>query len=349
MKKQETDSTADETGVLLCVEIAVEPKEAPVAESTDRTMGPVEWLLLVMLSVFWGGSFFFGKVALAELRPFTVVLCRVGLAAAVLWTAVYASGSTMALPPGLWAQFLVMGLLNNLIPFSLIFYGQTRIASGLASIINAAAPVFTVVLAHFLTSDERLTAGRVGGVLFGLAGVACMIGLDALKGMGEDAAAQLAVLGAPLSYAFAGIYGRRFRNLSPIVTAAGQVTGTTAMMIPLALLVDRPWSTPMPGLHTWMAIGGLALVSTALAYIVYFRILAAAGATNILLVTFLIPVSAVLLGTTVLGERLGAPHFTGMGFIALGLAAIDGRPLAALRSILQFQKKVSEKEDDYAL
>jgi drug/metabolite transporter (DMT)-like permease len=311
-------------------------------------MGAAEWMLLVMLSVFWGGSFFFSKVALAELRPFTLVLCRVGLAASVLWVAVYASGETMLRPPGMWAQFFVMGLLNNLIPFSLIFYGQTRIASGLASIINAAAPAFTLVLAHFLTREDRLTAAKACGVLLGLAGVALMIGVDALRGIGRNAGAQLLVLGAPISYAFAGIYGRRFKNLSPIVTAAGQVTGTTVMMVPLALLVDKPWSIPMPGLHVWMAIGGLALVSTAVAYIVYFRVLAAAGATNILLVTLLIPVSAVLLGTTVLGEKLGAPHFAGMGLIALGLAAIDGRPLPALRHILHYQANTSETEDDYA-
>jgi drug/metabolite transporter (DMT)-like permease len=133
------------------------------------------------------------------------------------------------------------------------------------------------------------------------------------------------------------------------VAAAGQVTGTTVMMIPIALLVDRPWTIQMPGLHTWIALGGLAIVSTAVAYVVYFRILAAAGATNILLVTFLIPVSAVLLGTIVLGEKLGAHRIIGMGLIALGLASIDGRPLAALRSVFQLQKRASEAEDDYAI
>jgi drug/metabolite transporter (DMT)-like permease len=309
-------------------------------------MGLVEWALLLVLSVFWGGSFFFSKVALAELRPFTIVLLRVGIAAAALRAVAHASGNAVARTHGLRGSFFVMGLLNNLVPFSLIFYGQTRIASGLASILNAAAPVFTVVLAHFLTGDERLTPNRAGGVLLGLAGVSVMIGVDALKGMRGDAAAQLAVLGAPLSYAFAGIYGRRFRRLSSVEAAAGQVTATTVMMIPIALVVDRPWTVPMPGARTWMAIGGLSLVSTACAYVVYFRILASAGATNILLVTFLIPVSAVLLGTTVLGERLGAPHFAGMGLIALGLAAIDGRVLSILGSVRTRKKTPRREEDD---
>jgi drug/metabolite transporter (DMT)-like permease len=322
-----------------------QPKEGRVARFAGNTMGLVEWLLLMMLSVFWGGSFFFSKIALAELRPFTIVLCRVGIAAVALWVVVYASGNTMVRAPGLWARFLVMGLLNNLIPFSLIFYGQTRIAIGLASILNATAPVFTVVLAHFLTRDERLTLNRAGGVLLGLAGVAVMIGIDALRGMGGNAVAQLAVLCAPLSYAFAGIYGRRFRKLPPVVTAAGQVTATTIMMVPIALLVDRPWSAPMPGAHTWMAIGGLSLVSTAAAYIVYFRILAAAGATNILLVTFLIPVSAVMLGMTVLGERLMTSHFIGMGLITLGLAAIDGRLLSFLGNAV-IREKLPLTEDE---
>jgi drug/metabolite transporter (DMT)-like permease len=298
--------------------------------ATSRAMGPAEWLLLVALSVLWGGSFYFSEVALAELPPFTVVLGRVGLAAVALVGTVLASGRRLPRSLRLWAAFVVMGGLNNLIPFSLIVWGQTAIASGLAAILNATTPLFTVVLAHLLTPDERMTPGRLSGVVLGLLGVVVMIGPAMLEGLGVAVTAQLACLAAALSYALAGIFGRRFRGTPPLVTAAGQVSMSALLILPLALLADRPWTLPPPGLSTWSALAALALLSTALAYIIYFRILAAAGATNLVLVTFLIPVSALFLGIAILGERLAPGHLAGMALIALGLAAIDGRPFARL-------------------
>ncbi len=181
-----------------------------------KTMGPVEWSLLIVLSVLWGGSFFFGKVALAELSPFTLVLGRVSVAAVVLNLMVRATGQRMPASPKLWGFFLVMGLLNNFIPFSLIFWGQTQIPSALASILNATTPLWTVVLAHFFTADERLTPNRLGGVIFGLVGVVVVIGPDVLMGLGLNVLAQLAVVGAAISYAFAGIYGKRFKLYFPL-------------------------------------------------------------------------------------------------------------------------------------
>jgi drug/metabolite transporter (DMT)-like permease len=320
-------------------------------QAAAKQMGPVEWALLVTLSVLWGGSFFFGKVALADLPPFTVVFGRVSLAALALNLVVLASGQRMPGSPRAWGTFAVMGLLNNLVPFSLIFWGQTHIASGLASILNSTTPLFTVVLAHFLTRDERLTASRLTGVLVGLAGVVVMIGPDVLGGLRANVLAQGAVLCAALSYALAGIYGRRFRGTPPLVTAAGQVTATTVMLLPIMLFADRPWTLPLPGVRTWAAVAGLALLCTALAYVLYFRILAVAGATNLLLVTFLIPVSALLLGGLVLGERLEPRHFGGMGLIALGLAAIDGRPLRVVRKLLaaEVPKELTEAGRDYQI
>ena len=294
-------------------------------------MGPLEWALLITLSVLWGGTFFFAEVALEEVQPLTLVFARVGLAAVALVLALYATGQRMPGGIALWAAFFAMGALNNLIPFSLIFWGQTRITGGLAAILNASTPLFAVVLAHFLTRDERMMPHRVGGVLLGLLGVAVMIGPAVLRELGVQLLAQIAVLGAALSYALAGIFGRRFADVPPLVSAAGQVTATTVMMLPVVLLFERAWSAPMPGPWTWGAILGLALLSTALAYQIYFRILASAGATNLLLVTFLIPVSAIVLGAGLLGERLEPQHLGGMALIGLGLAAIDGRPLRLLR------------------
>jgi len=320
--------------------------EAGMRNSVSKTMGTSEWILLVFLSILWGGSFFFGKVALSELRPFTVVLSRVSIAAIVLNLMVRGTGHRMPSSPSIWAGFLVMGLLNNLIPFSLIFWGQTQISSSLATILNATTPVWTVLLAHYLTVDERLTATRLGGVLFGLIGVVIMIGLDALQGLGMNVVAQLAVIGAAISYGLAGIYGKRFKGTPPIVTAAGQITASTLMMIPVALLVDKPWLLPLPHLNVLGALLGLALLSTALAYVVYFRLLSSVGATNLLLVTFLIPASAILLGVIILGEQLGWSQFVGMGLIGLGLMAIDGRILRLIKARVsgrqQAQQSIAE-------
>ena len=299
-------------------------------------MGVRDWALLAALSLLWGGSFFFVEVALTGLPPFTIVLLRVALAAAALHLFLRLSGLGMPGGRQLWTAFFAMGFLNNAIPFSLLVWGQTQIASGLASILNATTPLFTVVVAHALTRDEKMTAGRLAGVAIGFAGVAAMIGPEALAGLGDDLLAQIACLGATLSYAFAGVFGRRFARMgvAPAQTAAGQVTASSVLLLPLVLLVDRPWSLPAPGPEVWASLAALALLSTALAYILYFRILSTSGATNLLLVTLLIPPTAILLGATILGERLAPEHFAGMALIALGLAAIDGRPVGLLRGVL---------------
>ncbi len=298
-------------------------------------MGATDWALLIALSLLWGGSFFFVEVALAGLPPFTLVWLRVALAALALQLFLSLAGRGPAAGWRVWLAFFGMGLLNNAIPFSLIVWGQTQIASGLAAILNATTPMFTVLVAHAATRDERMTGGRLAGVAIGFAGVAVMLGPDALAGLGDDLLAQLACLGAALSYAVAGVFGRRFKRLGvkPAQTAAGQVTASSLLLLPLVLIVDRPWALALPGADVWAAVIALALASTALAYILYFRILATSGATNLLLVTLLIPVTAILLGVLVLGERLAPVQLAGMALIALGLAAIDGRPARAARAL----------------
>ncbi len=295
-------------------------------------MNTKEWLLLISLAVIWGGSFFFAEVALRDLGPLTVVLGRVGLAALALIGFVYATGKRMPGSWRIWAAFLAMGALNNVMPFSLIVWGQVHITGGLAAILNATTPLFTVLLAHVLTRDERITAGKLAGVGLGVVGVAVLIGPEALAGLGAGGWAQIAILGAAVSYAFAAIFGRRFRSLPPAVTAAGQVTASTLLMLPLALTLERPWEAT-PDAWTWGAVLAIALLSTALAYIIYFRILSTAGATNLMLVTLLVPVSAILLGTLILGEAFGWRSAAGMGLIGLGLVAVDGRLPARLRRL----------------
>lgn len=292
-----------------------------------RSMTPAEWSLLVLLSVIWGGSFFFTGIAVKELPPFTFVAARVGLAALALMLGLRFAGVAMPRAPRIWLAFLGMGVLNNMIPFSLIVWGQGHIASGLASILNATTPLFGVIVAHLLTRDEKMSGGRLAGTIVGFAGVALMIGPSALSGIGSHLLAELAILGAALSYAFAGIYGRRFKvmGINPIVTATGQISASAALMIPLALVIEKPWTLAAPGSATILAVIGIALISTALAYIIFFRILASAGATNLMLVTFLIPVSAILLGWLFLDEVLSPQHFVGMATIVSGLILIDGR------------------------
>jgi len=296
-------------------------------------MGATEWLILVALSVIWGGAFFFNAVAVAEIPVFTVVISRLALGATILFVLLKLTGRSMPTDRRAWAAFFGMGLLNNAIPFSLIVWGQQHIASGVASILNASAPLFTVLLAHWLTADEKMTRGRLAGVVIGFVGVAAMIGMDTVQSLGTHVAAQLACLAAALSYGFAGIFGRRFHamGIAPLATATGQVTASSLLLLPLVLLVDQPWTLSMPSAAAIGAVLGLAVVSTALAYVFFFRILATVGATNVILVTFLIPVSAILLGILVLDETLQYRHLAGMGLIGLGLATIDGRPLAALR------------------
>lgn len=293
-------------------------------------MSATEWSLLLALSAIWGCTFFLVAIGLRELPFVWLALLRVGFAAVILHAVVLWRGLAYPRQVRTWGAFLVLGLLNNAIPFGLIFWAQTHIASGLAAILNASTPIFTMVLAHYVTRDDRLSARRLAGVLIGMAGVAAMMGLEALDGIGADFLAQLAVLGAGLSYAMAGLYGRRFADLPPMLTAAGQTTGSTLILLPVALLTAPAATLAMPGPVTWAAGLGLAAVCTALGYALYFRILATAGATNLLLVTLLIPVGAVLLGTLGLGETLLARHMGGMALIALGLAVIDGRALGLL-------------------
>jgi len=283
--------------------------------------------MLLILSLIWGGSFFFIEIAISDLPPLTVVFLRVALAAVALWLFIIVMGLRPPMGLRAWRAFLIMGLLNNAIPFTLIVWGQTHITSGLAAILNASTPLFTVILAGSLLADERTTPMKLIGVILGFAGVLLMIGPSTLGGLGADLLAQIAVLGAAMSYAFAGVFGRQFKamGIDPVVTATGQITASAIIMAPIALYIDRPLSLDIPAMAPVAAIICLAILSTAVAYILYFRILASAGATNLLLVTFLVPVSAILLGSLVLGESLEPIHFLGMALIGLGLSAIDGR------------------------
>ena len=297
-------------------------------------MNPLEWGLLLLLSVLFGSSFFFIGVAVKELPTFTIVVIRVGLAAAILLAVMRVMGIKMPTDRHIWMAFFALALLNNVIPFSMIVWGQEQVASGVAAILNASTPLFGVVVAHWLTTDEKMTPPRVLGVIIGFSGVIVMIGIDAFQSMGLELLAPIAIVMATLSYAFASVFGRRFKRMgvSPISTAAGQVSASTAMLIPIALIIDQPWTLAMPGMETIGALIGLAALSTALAFVVYFRILSTAGANNVLLVTFLLPVTAILLGVVLLNEVLMPRHAPGIILIVIGLGVLDGRVWKMIRA-----------------
>jgi drug/metabolite transporter (DMT)-like permease len=296
-------------------------------------MGAGEWSLLFLLSILWGGSFFFFKILGAELPTLTIVFSRALLAAVLLNLVMLARRGAMPTTLERWGEFFVMGFLNNVLPFALLVWAETKISSGLASILNATTPVFSVLAAHFFTTHERLNWNKGLGVLFGLLGVLVLIGPSMLLNSGSDQLIpELACVLTALTYAIAGIYGRRFKAMPALTVATGQITASTVLLLP-SLLIDRPWILPNPSAHAWLAMIALAVFSTALAYIIYFRLLASAGATNVMLVTLLVPISAILLGVAFLDESLTVQALMGMLLIGLGLAAIDGRLPTALRKL----------------
>ena len=310
------------------------------SSTINRQMAPVEWVMLVTLALVWAGSFFFNGLAVRELPTMTIVLGRVGGASLILLMVLRMTGSRLPWGLSIWRAFFIMGFLNNVVPFGLIVWGQGHISSGQAAILNATTPIFTVIVAHVLTADETMLRRHVIGIITGFAGVAVMIGSGIFTGglsAGGQASdnsiilpAQCALLGAALSYAFASVYGRRFRNLdvAPMVTATGQVSASAVMLLPVVMLLDRPWELVMPGPGAIMAVVGLASISTAFAYVLFFQILARAGATNLSLVTMLIPPGAIGLGILFLGETLAARHIVGLVLIVAGLLIMDGRVLA---------------------
>ena len=292
-----------------------------------------EWMLLVLLSVVWGGSFFFNGIALREFPALTIVTARVGLAALALLLLMRMLGQGIQLNRQILKAFFGMSFLNNVVPFSLIVWGQQHIASGVASILNATTPLFTMLVAHWFTTDEKINPRRLLGVLTGMGGVGLMMGLDSMESSGFHLLGQSAILLAAFSYGLAGVYGKRFAQLEipPLATATGQLCASSMILIPLTLWIDQPWTMAMPSIEGMGSLLGIALLSTALAYVIYFRLLKTAGATNLLLVTLLIPVSAIILGVFLLDESLEPQHLSGMAVISLGLLIMDGRLLQFFR------------------
>jgi drug/metabolite transporter (DMT)-like permease len=287
-----------------------------------------DWSLLVLLGLLWGGSFFFVSVAVTEIPPLALVLLRVAIAAAALHIYILARRISFAPALAYAGSFVLLALLNNIVPFSLMFAGQTAIGAGLASVLNATTPVWTLIFAAALTRDEAFTWNKLAGIVLGITGTTVMIGPGLLAGSGGPLWAKLALLGTAMSYGLAAIVAKRFRALPPVLVAAGQLTASTVMMLPVVLALYGFGGLFFAGLAVWAAVLGLALLSTAFAYILFFALIRSAGSTNASLVTLLVPPSAILLGAVFLGERMESFEFAGMALIGLGLVVLDGRLFA---------------------
>jgi drug/metabolite transporter (DMT)-like permease len=292
------------------------------APRSSTAISAEAWALIVLLSLPWGGSFIFYRVLAAHLPALTIVLGRVAIAAPALYVLLRLRGQRLDIP---WGAFAVMALVNNVIPFTLYAWAETRVTGGVAAILNAFTPIATALVLHGFGA-ERLTRTRVAGVALGFAGVAVLVGPD-LRTLGRDLLGDIACLGATVCYGFAALWSRRLRHVAPLQAAAGQIVCSSFLLVVPTLLIDRPWLLPMPGATVWLNLFGIALLSTAAAYVVFFRILAVAGPANLMLVTFLIPVSALAMDAAFLGEPITAQALGGMALIAAGLAVIDGRLL----------------------
>lgn len=285
------------------------------------------WGLIAILSVLWGGAFFLIEVGLRSYPPITLVFMRLVLAVPPMWLAMRLTGDRLPRDLKSWWLLLVVGALNCALPFILFFWGQQYLQSGYASILNATTPLWGVITAHFMTSDEKASPARIVGVMLGMAGIVVMAWPEAVKGLSDNLLAQLACLVSTLFYSIAAIYGRRLSQtaMTPMVVATGQTAAAALLMLPIVLLVDHPWAMAMPRLDSTLAGLALALLSTALAYILYFRLIDRSGASNAQLVAFLMPVLAVMLGIAFLNESLSERQVAGAVLIALGLLAIDGK------------------------
>lgn len=297
------------------------------SQRINRSMTSLEWTYLLILSVLWGASFFFIEATLRDLPIFTIVFARLFLGALGLLAVMFFAGCTLPRNSHIWTACFIIGFFNNALPFGMLVWGQVHVDSSIAALLVATTPLFTVVGAHFLTVDERIALPRLLGILIGLLGVAVMIGVDFRDGWNISLLASFACLGTALSYGIANIYARRFlaTGIPLLSAAAGQVLAASILLLPLALFIDRPWILPMPRASSWAALIAMGLFSTSLAYVLYFRVLATAGATNLSLVSLLVPISAVLLGVGILEEQLLPHQLAGMTLIGLGLIATDGK------------------------
>ncbi len=303
----------------------------------NRPMNAREWALLLVVAFLWGSAFLFVAVAVKAFPPLTLGAIRLMLGGSLLTCILYATGGKLPLQPKIILWFFAVALVNSLVPIYLMSWAQQHISVGLTAILNGAVPLTTLFAAHLLTREEKLTGAKLAGTLAGLAGVAFIVGPDALKGLDTNLLAQFAAFLAAVFFGFGTVFGRRFRSLgvAPLAATAGTLTASGLMFLPLAIVIDRPWTLAAPNMAAIASALAAGLFSTATAHFLFFRLLSTAGATNASLVTLISVPSAILLGMLVLGETLDTRQIAGMLIVALGLAIVDGRPFAKLREALR--------------
>lgn len=285
-----------------------------------------DWFLLIILSIIWGSSFMFLKIALVELSPFLIVFSRLVISA--IFLTIVCKWRKLQFPqtPTTWLSLGFLGVINTAAPFLLISWAQQHIDTATASILNATSPIFVMILAQFFTDDEKLTVNKVFGVLAGIAGIAVMVSPSLGDNLRVANLGPFGILGGTFLYAVAGIYAKRFKLIPSTMVSAVSLIGGMVFMAPALLVVDIPNIAALSA-KTWFAIGFLGMICTVAAYLIYFRLIAASGATNALLVTLLIPVSAFVFSVTIMNETIKATDIKGMMLIGAGLLIIDGRLL----------------------
>jgi drug/metabolite transporter (DMT)-like permease len=303
-------------------------QEHAVKAGAPLKLGAAEWGLIALQSMLWGSSYFFIEVAQPELPALTIAALRTLPAAAALLSIVLSLGYRLPATLAEWRLFIAFSAFNNVLPFLLIVWGQSRTTGGMAAILNATAPLFGIFLAHLLTHDEKLSLSKLAGIVVGIVGVAILMGGDIVAGVSADLLARLALLAAPLCYVCANIFARRrLGHYPPFVIAAMQMVGAILVSVPLALAADRPWTLPEPSLMALGAIVGMGVLGSAFASLCHFTVLQRAGATNASLVTLIMPLTPILLGGLFLGERLSRQDIAGALVVAAALLIIDGRIL----------------------
>jgi drug/metabolite transporter (DMT)-like permease len=288
----------------------------------------VELTLLLALATLWGASYTFIKLGVATIPPITLIAARTLIAGLLLVVIMRARGLALPIDTASWRRFLFQACLNSVIPWTIIAWSERSIDAGLATILNSTAPIFTFLLTFAVTRHEAATGRKLFGILAGMAGICLIVGVQALHGLGEQFVAQIAVVAATICYAGAAIFGRGFKGLDPMAPAAGSLLCGAAILLPISLAVERPW-TLAPSASSTLALLGLAVFSTALAFVIYFRLIQTLGSVGTTAQAYLRVPIGVALGVLFLGESLSATAWIGLGCVVIGVAAMTIPPRKA--------------------
>jgi len=295
----------------------------------------VELLLLLLLATLWGGSYTFIKFGVATIPPITLIAGRTSIAGALLLVIMYWRGIGLPRDAAIWARFLFQACLNSVVPWTLIAWGESSVDAGLATILNSTSPIFTFFLTLAVASQEAPSLRKLFGVAAGMAGICLIVGVQAFNGLGEQLAAQIAIVVATICYAGAAVFSRGFKGLDPMAPAAGSLLCGAAILIPVGIVVERPW-TLAPSTTSLPALLGLAVFSTAFALVIYFRLIQTLGSVGTTAQSYLRVPIGVALGVLLLGESLSPTAWVGLGCVVAGVAAMTipaGGPLAINASL----------------